>query len=124
MNKTTMLYIKKSLEYCAVCPGFYGAALSSPDGLVIASHGKLEGDEPAACASSLIFDCNTSLSYVSTDKTKEILIWSDEKLWNVRQLDTDFILLIASSDLNSQDAIRTVMQKATTMLDQALKFLG
>lgn len=124
MNKTTMLFIKKSLESCALCPGFYGAVLSSPDGLVIASYGELEGDEPAACASSLIFDANTSLSYVSTDKTKEMLIWSDEKLWNVRQLDTDFILLIASKDLNSHEAIRMVMKKAATMLDQALRFLG
>ncbi len=124
MNKTTMLFIKKTLDYCALCPGFYGAVLSSPDGLVIASSGALVGDEPAACASSLIFDSNTSLSYVSTDKTKEMIIWSDEKLWNVRQLDTDFILLIASKDLNSHEAIRMVMKKAATMLDQALRFIG
>lgn len=124
MNKTTMLFIRKTLEQCALCPGFYGAVLSSPDGLVIASSGKLAGDEPAACASSLIVDSNASLSYVSSDNTKEMLIWGEEKLWSVRKLDDNFILLITSSDLGGHEAIRKVSKRAADMLDQALRILG
>lgn len=123
MNKTTLLFIRKSLEHCARCPGFYGAVLSSPDGLVLASSGQLGGDEGAACASSFLVNSTSTLRDLPAGPARELLVWSEDKLLNVVQLHKDCILLIASTDMNSQDSLRRVSRDTAQMLEPALKIL-
>ena len=75
-SKTAMIYIEKTLRECEQCIGFSGAALSNPDGLVLAMHGQISGDEAAACASSLFVESTTALSYIEESEPKIMLIWT------------------------------------------------
>ena len=124
MTKTTMLFIRKALEQCARCPGFYGAVLSTPDGLVLVSTGELSGDEPAACASGLIVDSTKNIGIVAPGEVSEVLVWSANRLWCVRVLASGYILLLVSSDPEQSVAIRAVAAETDEMLTQALRFLG
>ncbi len=124
MNRTTLLYIRKAMEQCSVCPGFYGAVLSSPDGLVLASSGQFDGDESAACASSLMVNTSSSLNQLSSGGPTEMLIWGeDRKIWNVSVLTGNYILLIAATDAVQADMLRQVMIRTSDMLNQALRIL-
>lgn len=124
MNKTTLLFIRKALEQCNTCPGFYGAVLSSPDGLVLSSSGQFDGDESAACASGLIIQTTSSLNQLSAKGPTEILIWgADNKIWNVTVLTGDYILLIAATEVKNIDMLRRLMHRTADMLNQALKLL-
>lgn len=69
-SRTAMVFIEKTLRECEQCIGFSGAALSSPDGLVLAMHGQISGDEAAACASSLFVESETALSYIGESEPR------------------------------------------------------
>ena len=124
MNKTTMLFIKKMLNQCQQCVGFYGAVMSSPDGLLLASSGHFSGDEAAAAASSIMVDASKGLSMIAEAKTQEILIWSEDKLFSIRRLKDDSILMIGSEDLACVVDIRFISEKVSHELDMALNILG
>lgn len=124
MNKTTLLFIRKTLEQCARCLGFYGAVLATPDGLVLASAGQLQGDEPAACASSLLGDATAHLEHMVTGQARELLVWTDTHLWNVQQLQDGFTLLLASTQRDQPETLRTITHQAASSLEPALRLLG
>ena len=112
------------LIQCEQCTGFFGAVLSSPDGLILASYGDLSGDEAAACASGLIVDSSKSLSYIDdTEFAQAMLLWSNQKIYSIRKLKDESILLIASTDLQASN-ILSVTQHVASRLDQALNMLG
>ncbi|RZU38444.1 Roadblock/LC7 domain-containing protein [Fluviicoccus keumensis] len=124
MSRTTMLYIRKALEQCGECPGFHGAVLSTPDGLVLASSGKFDADESAACASGLMVNTAASLGQLAAQGPTEMLIWgADNTLWNVSLLAGDYILLVASAGTAGADRLRRTRQRAGEMLNQALRIL-
>ncbi|TXJ08616.1 MAG: hypothetical protein E6Q25_05065 [Acinetobacter sp.] len=125
LTQTTMLFVQKMLIQCEQCNGFYGAALSSPDGLILASYGQLSGDEAAACASSLIVESSRSLRMLDEDSsdTQAMLVWSKQKLFSIRKLKDESILLIASTDLGGSNILGTT-QHIATRLEQALNMLG
>lgn len=124
MNKTTLLFIKKTLNQCAQCVGFYGAVLSSADGLILASSGHFSGDEAAAAAAGLMVESSKALSMITETTTQEVLLWSDHKLFNLRRLRGDNILMICSDDLEGLEHIRLVAERAADSLDIALNMLG
>ncbi len=124
MTQTTMLFIQKMLIQCEQCTGFFGAVLSSPDGLILASYGDLSGDEAAACASGLIVDSSKSLSYIDgAEFAQAMLLWSNQKIYSIRKLKDESILLIASTDLQASN-ILSVTQHVASRLEQALNMLG
>ena len=104
-SKTAMIYIEKTLRECEQCIGFSGAALSNPDGLVLAMHGQISGDEAAACASSLFVESTTALSYIEESEPKIMLIWTANKLLALHQLKDGSILLITSTEINSYHTV-------------------
>lgn len=124
MNKTTMLFIKKMLNQCGQCVDFYGAVLSSPDGLILASSGQFSGDEAAAAASSIMVDATKGLAMIGENQTQEILLWSEDKLFSIRRLKDNSILMVCSKDLASVIDIRFITEKVAKELDMALNILG
>ncbi len=122
MTRTTLLCIRKALEQCRECPGFHGAVLSTPDGLVLASTGRFDGDESAACASGLMVNTAASLGQLASRGPTEMLIWgADDTLWNVSLLAGDHILLVAAA--TGPERLRLTRRRAGDMLNQALRIL-
>lgn len=124
LTQTTMLFIQKTLVNCEKHPNFFGAALSSPDGLILASHGQLPSDEAAACASSLFIESSNSLAYISESPAKTMLIWTDDKIITVSRLNDGSILLILFYITDTYQTIFEFSQLTAQKLDQALKMLG
>lgn len=124
LTQTAMLFIEKTLITCEQCDGFFGAALASPDGLVLAVHGQLSGDEAAACASSLFIDSTTSLSYINESAPRMMLIWTDRKILALHQLQNGSIFIISSTELNNYHAVLKFSIQIAQKLNQALGMIG
>ncbi|MBP7884049.1 MAG: roadblock/LC7 domain-containing protein [Acinetobacter sp.] len=123
-SKTAMIYIEKTLRECEQCIGFSGAALSNPDGLVLAMHGQISGDEAAACASSLFVESTTALSYIEESEPKIMLIWTANKLLALHQLKDGSIFLITSTEKNSYNTVLKFSLQTARNLDTALGVMG
>ena len=123
-SKTAMIYIEKTLRECEQCIGFSGAALSNPDGLVLAMHGQISGDEAAACASSLFVESTTALSYIEESEPKIMLIWTANKLLALHQLKDGSIFLITSTEKNSYNMVLKFSLQTARNLDTALGVMG
>ena len=123
-SKTAMIYIEKTLRECGQCIGFSGAALSNPDGLVLAMHGQISGDEAAACASSLFVESTTALSYIEESEPKIMLIWTANKLLALHQLKDGSIFLITSTEKNSYNTVLKFSLQTARNLDTALGVMG
>lgn len=123
-SKTAMIYIEKKLRECEQCIGFSGAALSNPDGLVLAMHGQISGDEAAACASSLFVESTTALSYIEESEPKIMLIWTANKLLALHQLKDGSIFLITSTEKNSYNTVLKFSLQTARNLDTALGVMG
>ena len=123
-SKTAMIYIEKTLRECEQCIGFSGAALSNPDGLVLAMHGQISGDEAAACASSLFVESITALSYIEESEPKIMLIWTANKLLALHQLKDGSIFLITSTEKNSYNTVLKFSLQTARNLDTALGVMG
>ena len=123
-SKTAMIYIEKTLHECEQCIGFSGAALSNPDGLVLAMHGQISGDEAAACASSLFVESTTALSYIEESEPKIMLIWTANKLLALHQLKDGSIFLITSTEKNSYNTVLKFSLQTARNLDTALGVMG
>jgi hypothetical protein len=123
MTKTTMRVIEKSLDYCGTCPGFYGAVLSTADGLVLASTGNLIGDEPAACAGSLNINTNASLNMLCTEPLTELLAWTSSKVWYLKIISGTHTLLVASTETSQPEQLRNTVTKVVEKLSIALRLL-
>ena len=123
-SKTAMIYIEKTLRECEQCIGFSGAALSNPDGLVLAMHGQISGDEAAACASSLFVESTTALSYIDESEPKIMLIWTANKLLALHQLKDGSIFLITSTEKNSYNTVLKFSLQTARNLDTALGVMG
>lgn len=123
MSRTTMLFIRKSLEECGRFPGFVGAVLSSPDGLVLASTGSFGGDESAACASGLQVQTASSLGLLEAGAPKEMLIWGEDRIWSLAVLPGEYLLLIASTETGMTGPLRELAQRTAAMMNQALRIL-
>ncbi len=119
-----MIYIEKTLRECEQCIGFSGAALSNPDGLVLAMHGQISGDEAAACASSLFVESTTALSYIEESEPKIMLIWTANKLLALHQLKDGSIFLITSTEKNSYNTVLKFSLQTARNLDTALGVMG
>ena len=123
-SKTAMIYIEKTLRECEQCIGFSGAALSNPDGLVLAMHGQISGDEAAACESSLFVESTTALSYIEESEPKIMLIWTANKLLALHQLKDGSIFLITSTEKNSYNTVLKFSLQTARNLDTALGVMG
>ena len=123
-SKTAMIYIEKTLRECEQCIGFSGAAFSNPDGLVLAMHGQISGDEAAACASSLFVESTTALSYIEESEPKIMLIWTANKLLALHQLKDGSIFLITSTEKNSYNTVLKFSLQTARNLDTALGVMG
>ena len=123
-SKTAMIYIEKTLRECEQCIGFSGAALSNPDGLVLAMHGQISGDEAAACASRLFVESTTALSYIEESEPKIMLIWTANKLLALHQLKDGSIFLITSTEKNSYNTVLKFSLQTARNLDTALGVMG
>lgn len=123
-TQTTMLFIQKTLVKCERCPEFFGAALSSPDGLVLALHGQISGDEAAACASSLFVDAATSLGYIGESQPTAMLIWTEDKIFSLHRLKDGSIFLLCTHQTSGYDAIRKFGESIAAALDHAISMLG
>ena len=123
-SKTAMIYIEKTLRECEQCIGFSGAALSNPDGLVLAMHGQISGDEAAACASSLFVESTTALSYIEESEPKIMLIWTANKLLALHQLKDGSILLITSTEINSYHTVLKFSLDIAKKLNHAVSVLS
>ena len=123
-SKTAMIYIEKTLRECEQCIGYSGAALSNPDGLVLAMHGQISGDEAAACASSLFVESTTALSYIEESEPKIMLIWTANKLLALHQLKDGSIFLITSTEKNSYNTVLKFSLQTARNLDTALGVMG
>ena len=123
-SKTAMIYIEKTLRECEQCIGFSGAALSNPDGLVLAMHGQISGDEAAACASSLFVESTTALSYIEESEPKFMLIWTANKLLALHQLKDGSILLITSTEINSYHTVLKFSLDIAKKLNHAVSVLS
>jgi predicted regulator of Ras-like GTPase activity (Roadblock/LC7/MglB family) len=123
MTRTTLLFIRKTLEDCQRFPGFVGAVLSSPDGLVLASTGGFSGDESAACASSLNVHTTASLGLLESGAPREMLIWEEGRIWSLAVLPGEYLLLIASTQTELTGPLRALAQRTAEMLNQALRIL-
>ena len=123
-KKTAMIHIEKTLRECEQCIGFSGAALSNPDGLVLAMHGQISGDEAAACASSLFVESTTALSYIEESEPKIMLIWTANKLLALHQLKDGSILLITSTEINSYHTVLKFSLDIAKKLNHAVSVLS
>ena len=123
-SKTAMIYIEKTLRECEQCIGFSGAALSNPDGLVLAMHGQISGDEAAACASSVFVESTTALCYIEESEPKIMLIWTANKLLALHQLKDGSIFLITSTEKNSYNTVLKFSLQTARNLDTALGVMG
>ena len=123
-SKTAMIYIEKTLRECEQCIGFSGAALSNPDGLVLAMHGQISGDEAAACASSLFVESTTALSYIEESEPKIMLIWTANKLLALHQLKDGSILLITSTEITSYHTVLKFSLDIAKKLNHAVSVLS
>mgnify|MGYP000010453696 FL=1 len=123
-TRTAMLFIEKTLRDCESCPGFSGAALSSPDGLILAMQGEISGDEAAACASSLFIDSSTALSYIGESDPKMMLLWTKTKVLILNQLTDGSILLITSTEINSYHTVLKFSLDIAKKLNHAVSVLS
>ncbi len=115
--------VQQRLGLCADCPGFFGAVISTRDGLILASSGKFRGDAPAACAAQLLEMATDSLSVIAPAQTAELLIWTSDQLWCLKKVDDRHLLLAASNDLFSAGALRMLAQQSAQQLAAVLPLL-
>lgn len=123
-SRTAMVFIEKTLRECEQCIGFSGAALSSPDGLVLAMHGQISGDEAAACASSLFVESETALSYIGESEPRMMLLWTANKLLALHLLKNGSIFFVTSTKKNNFNAVLKFSLETSKKLDNALSIMG
>lgn len=115
--------VQQRLDLCAECLGFFGAVISTMDGLILASSGKFHGDAPAACAAQLLEMGTDSLSVIAPAQTAELLIWTLDQVWYLNKVDDRHLLLAASTDLFSAGALRMMARQSAQQLAALLPLL-
>ncbi|AKZ28569.1 hypothetical protein ACH51_19755 (plasmid) [Ralstonia solanacearum] len=82
------------------CSELKGAAVATPEGLVLAATGAFEGDVPAACAAGIAANMDSHLSFVTPTRFSDSLTWSDAGIWYLSRLPQGHLLLVWSSRKN------------------------
>lgn len=112
--------IEAALKRMAESPGFEGAVLATADGLVLATHGRLQGDAVAACAASLALDSKASLSTIGENAPTELMVWNDTQVWYQTRMPSTHLVLAVSSDHNHAGALRLAVRRELAELRDAL----
>lgn len=120
LTRTAMLFVQKTLDNCQQCTGFLGVVLANSDGLILAANGDLSGDGAAACASSLMLDAATSLSFIGEGKPKTMLLWSGNKLLSLQKLEDDSTLLLISNNPNASEEVRHFTEQTASRIEYAM----
>lgn len=115
--------IEAALNRMDECPGFAGAVLATADGLVLATHGSLQGDAVAACAASLALDSKASLATIGHSAPTELMVWTDTQVWYQTRMPSTHLVLAVSSDHGHAGALRLAVRRELTELRDALTSL-
>ncbi|MCL1622592.1 hypothetical protein [Ralstonia pseudosolanacearum] len=98
------------------CVELKGAAVATPEGLVLAATGAFEGDVPAACAAGIAANMDSHLSFVTPTRFSESLTWSDAGIWYLSRLQQGHLLLVWSSPEEPVGRLRIAAQRAVQQL--------
>jgi predicted regulator of Ras-like GTPase activity (Roadblock/LC7/MglB family) len=103
------------------CPGFGGAVLASPDGLVMVATSQLSGDLPAACAAGLMLQTEACLSALAaSQQVSELMLWTTGGLWFAVRLLNNHVLLLSATEVHCAGAVRLAAQMAAQELNAVL----
>jgi predicted regulator of Ras-like GTPase activity (Roadblock/LC7/MglB family) len=103
------------------CPGFDGAVVATPDGLVMVATRQLGGDLPAACAAGLVGHVDDCLSALAaSQQLGELMLWTAGGLWFVARLVNDHVLLLSATETHCAGAVRLAAQMAVQELNAVL----
>jgi predicted regulator of Ras-like GTPase activity (Roadblock/LC7/MglB family) len=103
------------------CPGFGGAVLASPDGLLMVATSELGGDLPAACAAALVLQVEECLSALtSSQQVGELMLWTSGGLWFAARLVNKHVLLLSATEAHCAGAVRLAAQMAAQELNAVL----
>jgi predicted regulator of Ras-like GTPase activity (Roadblock/LC7/MglB family) len=86
-----------SLLFAAVqadCADLNGVLVTSPEGLVLATRGTLEGDTAAAAAAHIATELQTALSMLDAGRCVDVLFWTASALWALARMDRGQVLLV------------------------------
>ena len=119
----SLLRIETALSRMAECPGFAGAVLATADGLVLATHGSLQGDAVAACAASLAIESRASLASIGENAPTELMVWTDAQVWYQTRMPSTHLVLAVSSDHGHAGALRLAVRRELAELRDALTLL-
>lgn len=100
----------------AHCTHLKGAAVATPDGLVLASTGAFDGDAPAACAAGLATSVDNHLSFLAPSRCNDGLVWADSGVWYLARLPNDHLLLVWSGPEEQVGLLRLAVQRAAQQL--------
>ncbi|KHK49127.1 hypothetical protein PI87_27110 [Ralstonia sp. A12] len=98
------------------CTELKGAAVATPEGLMLAATGAFDGDVPAACAAGLAANIDSHLSFVTPSRFNDSLIWTDSGIWHLTRLPYGHLLLIWSSPEEHVGRLRIATHRAAQQL--------
>ena len=102
------------------CTELRGAAVATPDGLVLAATGIFVGDVPAASAAGLAVQMDSHLSFITPTVFKDSLIWTDTGVWCLMRLPLGHLLLACSAATEHVGALRLAVLLAAQTLEPML----
>lgn len=98
------------------CPELQGVVIATGDGLVLAAHGLLGGDAPAACAASLSGQIEENLLLIHHTRMNEVLFWCTPGLWYLTRAAHGHLLLAYAASAEHAGALRLAGQIATQQM--------
>ncbi|MDQ3059298.1 MAG: hypothetical protein M3R45_07180 [Pseudomonadota bacterium] len=103
------------------CPGFGGAVVASPEGLVMVATCQFGGDLPAACAAALVVQVQECLSVLTArQQMSELMLWTSGGLWFLARLVNNHVLLLSATEPHGAGAVRLAAQMAVQKLNAVL----
>jgi predicted regulator of Ras-like GTPase activity (Roadblock/LC7/MglB family) len=115
--------LDNALHRIALCPGVEGVVIATADGLVLAAHGRLQGDDAAACAAQLALETEASMALVGHGGPGEVMLWTDTHVWYQTRTPSHHTVLAVSASHAHAGALRMAVRKELQIIQAALNLL-
>jgi hypothetical protein len=106
------------------CEDILGAVLATPEGLVLAARGTLEGDVPAAAATHLADVLDHNLSLLLSTSCSEALVWTPAGVWGIARLPSRHVVLAHAASSCAANTLRLALGRFRRDLGPALQELA
>ncbi|HEX5783462.1 MAG TPA: roadblock/LC7 domain-containing protein [Burkholderiaceae bacterium] len=112
--------IEDALRPITLCPGVEGVVIASAEGLLLAAHGQLQGDEAAACAAQLTIETQTTMAILGHERPMEAMLWTDTHVWYQTRTPSNHSVLAVSASHAHAGALRMAVRSALPAIQDAM----